>query len=205
MVGFVDADMRLRILIVEDDPRVRGMFGLFLEAAGHSVVIAPRGRDGVELALLERPHAVIVDIGLPDIDGYDVARRLRRNLGRDLILLAVTGREDTAEPAAAAGFDVHVLKPVEPERLLGLIEGAASGLRGCPACGEPLLTPFPEHLRVCSVATRAAIEWSRMISEQVRATQKRSRQLRDAADVSSAESETLKDQAKKVRGQEPPT
>ena len=83
---------------------------------GHDVQAADRGEDGVELILRLRPDVAFVDIGLPDIDGYAVATRVRETLGPDALrLVAMTGfgRDSDRKRAHEAGFDLHLPKPAD--------------------------------------------------------------------------------------------
>jgi two-component system CheB/CheR fusion protein len=91
---------------------------------GHEVYEASDGVTGIALATHVTPEIAIVDIGLPDIDGYDVARRLRTDTRTDTMgLVAMTGygQRDDKQKAADAGFDEHLTKPVDPAVLLALI------------------------------------------------------------------------------------
>jgi signal transduction histidine kinase/ActR/RegA family two-component response regulator len=101
------------ILIVEDDADTREMLRLTLELDGHRVEAAATGGEAVELAAGTRPEVMIIDLGLPDIQGHEVARRVRARIGDDLYLIALTGygRAEDVREAEAAGFDAHVLKP----------------------------------------------------------------------------------------------
>jgi CheY-like chemotaxis protein len=113
---------------VEDNPDSREMLKALLEASGHQVRIASDGPGGVEAARLHRPDLALIDIGLPGFDGYEVARRIRRHLGPGVRLIAVTGygQAEDQRLTAAAGFDLHLVKPVSPEQLDQVI----GGLRG---------------------------------------------------------------------------
>jgi signal transduction histidine kinase len=107
------------VLIVEDSADIRESLQDLLEGLGHRVEAAADGEQALVRALVQRPDVALVDIGLPRIDGYEVARRMREALGADLLLLALTGYgqpEDRAR-AAAAGFDLHLTKPVEVSTL----------------------------------------------------------------------------------------
>lgn len=87
---------------------------------GHEVVTAPDGRAGLDAVLAGCPDVALVDIGLPGISGYDVARGIRAGLPqRPIRLIAITGYGQPAdrERALEAGFDAHLLKPIEPEVL----------------------------------------------------------------------------------------
>ncbi len=120
----------LRILIVEDNADGREMLRLLLEILGHEVIVAADGVEGVEKALQWHPDVAVIDIGLPRLDGYAVARRLRRELGCELFLITQTGygRPEDREQALAAGFDVHLTKPVDPVELLAWLEAAGRRL-----------------------------------------------------------------------------
>ncbi|HYC37855.1 MAG TPA: ATP-binding protein [Usitatibacter sp.] len=115
------------VLIVEDNDDARETLQALLEMAGHRVVTASDGHAGLEKALAIAPDIALVDVGLPGIDGHELARRLRAAAGQGTVLVALTGygsREDR-EKALAAGFDDHITKPVEPARVAELVAGAA--------------------------------------------------------------------------------
>jgi signal transduction histidine kinase len=114
---------RRRILLVEDNQDSREMVRLALSLAGHEVHEAPDGPTAVELARTIAPDIAVVDIGLPGIDGYEVARRIRAMPGGKAVrLVALTGYGQAADRLRAleAGFDAHLTKPVTPERLAEL-------------------------------------------------------------------------------------
>jgi CheY-like chemotaxis protein len=112
-----------RILIVEDDSDNREMMRILLESFGHEVHDAPDGASGVELASRLEPDVVLVDIGLPGIDGYEVARRIRATVrGRPrLVALSGYGQSEDRQRSASAGFDDHLVKPADPERLASIL------------------------------------------------------------------------------------
>jgi CheY-like chemotaxis protein len=115
-----------RVLIVEDNPDGRQMLSALLEAWGHQVEAAGDGAEGVRKALGWQPEVVFVDIGLPLVDGYEVARRVRAALHGRVRLIALTGygsAEDRAQ-ALASGFDMHLTKPADPEVLRRLVATA---------------------------------------------------------------------------------
>jgi signal transduction histidine kinase/ActR/RegA family two-component response regulator len=112
------------ILIVEDGADNRESLRDLLESYGHRVDTAVDGEQGVEQALSRRPEMALVDIGLPLVDGYEVARRIRAAMGSQIFLVALTGYgqpEDRAR-ASSAGFDIHLTKPVDVETLADLLE-----------------------------------------------------------------------------------
>ena len=110
---------RLDILVIEDNADGREMLRVMLEVDGHRVRVAEEGRSGVKLARAARPDVALIDIGLPGLDGYEVGRRLRAELGRSIRLVAVTGygQADDRKKSSDAGFDAHLVKPVTPEAL----------------------------------------------------------------------------------------
>jgi CheY-like chemotaxis protein len=116
----------LRILVVEDNADGREMTRLLLELLGHEVLVAADGQEGVEKGLQWRPDVAVIDIGLPRLSGYEVARRLRRELGHEIFLITQTGygRPEDRELAFAAGFDVHLTKPVDPVDLVNWLVAA---------------------------------------------------------------------------------
>jgi signal transduction histidine kinase/CheY-like chemotaxis protein len=111
------------IVLVEDHDDSRELLRDILQTYGHRVTAAATGRAGVQAALAERPEIMIIDIGLPELDGYSVARRVREALGEEVYLIALTGygQPDDRRRAAEAGFDVHVTKPVDSSILLDLV------------------------------------------------------------------------------------
>jgi len=115
---------RRRVLIVEDNDDARDMLRFLLEHEGHTVAVAADGHDGIEHALATMPDVALVDIGLPGVDGYEVARRIRRaDPGRRIALVALTGYglPDDRRRAEDAGFNFHLVKPVDPQRLFALL------------------------------------------------------------------------------------
>jgi PAS domain S-box-containing protein len=113
-----------RVLLVDDNRDAADACGLLLELAGHDVRIAYSGRSALEAAEMFRPEVAVLDIGMPDLDGYQVARHIREtDWGKGAVLVAVTGwgRDDDRQRAFAAGFDHHLTKPVTGETLQFLI------------------------------------------------------------------------------------
>jgi two-component system, sensor histidine kinase len=111
---------RRSVLVADDNRDAADTLSLLLEMAGYAVTVAHSGREALEKLLNELPDTAILDIGMPDISGYEVARRFREASGRrDIFLLAVTGwgQQDDVARAKAAGFDEHLTKPVDPDRV----------------------------------------------------------------------------------------
>jgi PAS domain S-box-containing protein len=117
-------ERRRNILIVEDSDDARESLRLLLESLGHRVIEASDGQRGLALALQHRPDVVLIDLGLPGLDGYEVARALRSTPeGNTTALIAVTGygQQDDRRRSKEAGFDAHLVKPVSLTLLSSLI------------------------------------------------------------------------------------
>ena len=115
-----------RVLIVDDNGDAAELLALMLEKGGYETVVAHDGQAAIEAALSVAPHFVILDIGLPGMSGYQVAGQLRKRLG-DAALIALTGwgTPEDRRKALAAGFDVHLTKPVSPSDLHNAMSRAA--------------------------------------------------------------------------------
>ena len=104
-----------RIVIVEDNKDVRDLLHLRLKRLGHDVVEAPDGLEGLRIVLKEKPDLALVDLGLPGIDGFEVAKGVREKLGDGVVLVAVSGfgQPEDKRRALEAGFDEHITKPAD--------------------------------------------------------------------------------------------
>lgn len=112
------------VLLIEDNADSREMMAMLLGMLGYTVLEAANGHDGLERARRERPAIAVVDIGLPDMDGYAVARELRATASlRNMTLIALTGYGQDADRqrALAAGFDSHLVKPLDMDVLVNTI------------------------------------------------------------------------------------
>jgi signal transduction histidine kinase/ActR/RegA family two-component response regulator len=120
------------VLIVEDNQDTRELLQMLIAGFGHRVEVAADGEEGVALAARLRPDVMIIDLGLPRLDGFGVARRVRADLGNAVVLVALTGygQPEDRRRALEAGFDAHFIKPIEPRRLQRLL---ADGLPGAAA------------------------------------------------------------------------
>ena len=113
-----------RILVVEDNADAAATMRDLLELAGHEVELALTGSDGVAAARQFHPEVVLCDLGLPGMDGYEVAAELRRDPATaSARLIAVTGygRDEDRRRSKEAGFDLHLTKPVDPRQLRRLV------------------------------------------------------------------------------------
>ena len=113
-----------RVLLIEDNPDSRETLRRLMEIWGHEVQVAEDGRQGVRLGLAWGPAVAIIDIGLPILDGYDVAQRLRSAFGRRIFLIALTAYSQPIDRqlALSVGFDVHMTKPADLDELHRLLE-----------------------------------------------------------------------------------
>jgi two-component system CheB/CheR fusion protein len=114
----------LRLLVVEDNADAAETLRDLLLLFGHEVELARTGAEGIEMAHRLRPQVVLCDIGLPGLDGYGVARALREDPDTAAIrLIALTGygRESDRQRSEEAGFEVHLVKPVDPAELKSLL------------------------------------------------------------------------------------
>jgi two-component system, sensor histidine kinase len=116
----------LKVLLVEDNQDARTTLRMLLTIAyGHTVYEAADGASGVQSALELKPDVALIDVGLPDLDGYEVARRIRAVLDRRAILLVALTGYGTAEDqrrAHEAGFDIHLVKPVDADELVKMLD-----------------------------------------------------------------------------------
>jgi CheY-like chemotaxis protein len=114
-----------RVLVIEDNRDGRETLCTLLELVGFKVEVAADGAQGLNKALSHPPDAAIIDIGLPALDGYQVAQKLRSVFGRNILLIAHTGygQPEDRRRALEAGFDVHLTKPVDFRELAFLIGG----------------------------------------------------------------------------------
>ncbi|MFO1465335.1 MAG: ATP-binding protein [Steroidobacteraceae bacterium] len=120
----------LRVLLADDNRDAADSLSMVLEMAGYEVRTVYSGREALLSADRFRPHAMVLDIGMPDVDGYEVARAIRVHAwGENLLLIAITGwgQAHDKERARQSGFDVHLTKPVDPDKVDRIL---ASRLRG---------------------------------------------------------------------------
>jgi CheY-like chemotaxis protein len=111
---------RRRILIVDDNVDAATTLDLLLRSLGHETSVAHNGMEALRLATEFRPQVVLLDIGMPGLDGYEVARRLRTMKKQGMRIVAITGwgQEADRQRSREAGFDLHLVKPVEPDELV---------------------------------------------------------------------------------------
>ena len=110
--------------MVDDNRDSADSLSMFLRLKGNEVVTSYDGIEGVEAAERFRPHAILLDIGLPRLNGEDACRRIRASSwGRDMLLVAVTGwgQQEDRRRTLEAGFDAHLVKPVDPVEVMRLL------------------------------------------------------------------------------------
>jgi CheY-like chemotaxis protein len=127
---------------VDDNRDAADSLALLLKLAGFEVHTAYDGQEAVEAARVFRPGVVLLDLAMPRMNGYEVARRLREEVGlQGLVVIAVTGygRESDIRRSREAGFRCHLTKPVDPLALLALLAGVSTASSNHPAawCSPP--------------------------------------------------------------------
>jgi signal transduction histidine kinase/ActR/RegA family two-component response regulator len=116
----------LRILVVDDSEDSARSLGTFLDLLGHEVIVVHGGAEALETVTARRPDAAVLDIGMPEMDGYELARRLRARYSADeMLLVAVTGwgKDEDRRRSREAGFDHHLVKPARPDELQRILDG----------------------------------------------------------------------------------
>jgi CheY-like chemotaxis protein len=113
------------VLVVDDNVDVADMIVMLLQLFGHEAKAAYFGQSALEMANEYKPDVVLLDIGLPDMNGYEVARHLRKHPQTERVgLIAMTGygQDTDRQLSREAGIDLHLVKPVDPQKLQGLLE-----------------------------------------------------------------------------------
>jgi CheY-like chemotaxis protein len=123
------------VLVVDDNRDALETLSTVVRLLGNDVRMAGNGLEALELAQSWRPDAVLMDLGMPKLDGYDAARRIRQEpWGQDMLLIATTGwgQEEDKQRTRLAGFDHHLVKPVEPGVLQNLLADLKASQKGRP-------------------------------------------------------------------------
>jgi PAS domain S-box-containing protein len=134
------ASRPLKILVVDDNVDAAAMLCMLLEAAGHEVFVEHGAIGALERAGRELPDVCLLDIGLPEMDGHELARRLRAQpANAEAVLIAITGygQENDRRKALAAGFDLHLTKPVDLKKLTALLARISLSERAATAAETP--------------------------------------------------------------------
>ncbi len=122
-----------RILVVDDNQDAAASLGLLLAHSGHEVQTAFDGAQALDIAQRTKPDIIFLDIGLPKLNGYEVAQRIRKEpWGEKVLLIALTGwgKSEDREQSRRAGFDIHLVKPVKFDEVLVFLHGNGSAARG---------------------------------------------------------------------------
>jgi CheY-like chemotaxis protein len=131
---------RRRLLVVDDNHDAADSLGAMLRLSGHAVQVAYDGASAMALAETARPDVIVLDLGMPQTSGYDVARWIRRQpWGSGVRLIALTGwgQNEDRRRTREAGFDLHLTKPVDPDQLVAVLaEQGEAGEQGAPAAGK---------------------------------------------------------------------
>ena len=136
-----------RVLVIDDDPSLLRALRLGLGASGHEVTLASRGEQGLTQAAVSSPDVIILDLGLPDIDGLTVCTRIRQWSDVPIVVLSATDAEERKVAALDAGADDYVTKPFGMAELAARIRTALRHRRDDPAEQPPTeLTAGPLHL-----------------------------------------------------------
>ena len=136
------------VLVVEDEPRIASLVREYLENAGFAVLIASDGRAGLALARARRPDAIVLDLGLPTVDGLDVVRDLRRDSTVPIVVLTARGDESDRVAGLELGADDYVVKPFSPKEVVARVRAV---LRRSEAAARPA-----DHLVVGELEIDAA-------------------------------------------------
>lgn len=119
--------IRRRVLIADDNQDAADSLAMLLRMEGHDVAVAGDGKQAVAMADSFRPEVALLDIGMPQLSGYEVAQRIRQGpFGQEIILIAITGWGQSSDKAraAAAGFNHHLTKPIEADALAKVLRPA---------------------------------------------------------------------------------
>ena len=121
-----------RVVVIDDHPDAVAATAMLVAELGGDVRIAADGPSGVAEVLAWRPDLVLLDLGMPGVDGYDTCRRIRAELGSSVVIVALSGWGQARDKAASAraGFDGHLTKPADPEAIARLLSDARDGLAG---------------------------------------------------------------------------
>ena len=122
--------MKELVLVVDDEPKITKLARDYLEQAGFSVLIASDGKDALALARRERPDMVILDLNLPQLDGLDVARQMRRESQVPIIMLTARAEETDRLIGLELGADDYITKPFSPRELVARVRAVLRRVRG---------------------------------------------------------------------------
>ena len=128
------------ILVVEDEPQIAGLVRDYLEHAGFAVLTAGDGAGALALARTRRPDAIVLDLGLPRIDGLDVIRALRRDSTVPIVILSARGDETDRVTGLELGADDYVVKPFSPKELVARVRAVLRRVEARPNPDQLIVT-----------------------------------------------------------------
>src|SRR5712691_9715113 len=135
------ADLGPTILIIEDEPPIRRVLYATLQASGYQVIVADTGQEGFSQAAMRQPAIILLDLGLPDLDGLEVTRQLREWASMPIIVLSARGRESDKIAALDAGADDYLTKPFSVGELLARLRVALRhAVHATQELGVPVFT-----------------------------------------------------------------
>jgi two-component system KDP operon response regulator KdpE len=136
-------DVPIVVLVIEDEPQMQKFLGAALGSEGYRVLAAPTGEEGIALARSHHPDVILLDLGLPDLDGVDVTRRIREHSSRPILVISARGREDDKIRALDAGADDYLTKPFGTGELMARLRVALRhASRAVEERVEPVLRAF---------------------------------------------------------------
>jgi CheY-like chemotaxis protein len=191
--------MANKILIIDDDPDTLRLLGILLGRMGHRTIAAPNGKQGLKMALEEQPDLVVLDIMMPEMDGYDVARRLRHNPETAKIpILMFTARSQTQDKVTGydAGADLFLVKPIHPVELNAHVKVLLAGRQAAPSAPKPKsyvtgIAAAKGGQGVSTIALNLGIVYQRNLKTEVIAAELKPGQGSWAAELGIAESAGL--------------
>jgi DNA-binding response OmpR family regulator len=151
-----------RVLIIEDDQKTANLVSLYLEKEGFKSVVAHDGREGLKLAERYHPALIILDLMLPQIDGWEVCREIRRRSDVPILMLTARGDEIDRVAGLTLGADDYVVKPFSPRELVARVKAILRRGRTDPAAAQSVLTH--EDLLLNREKRRSSIGSSMFIS-----------------------------------------
>jgi two-component system, OmpR family, KDP operon response regulator KdpE len=131
--------MSARILVVDDEPNIIGTVGPLLRGRGYDVLTAMTGRAALAAAERDKPDLIVLDLGLPDINGVEVCREIRKTQSVPIVVLSARGAEGDKVNALDAGADDYVTKPFGTEELLARIRAALRRVENPSPASEPMV------------------------------------------------------------------